>query len=178
LKEIQYRGFYSHECRIGKDGVSFMIDACMRAASPPNESYQVNYSNLDEIILQGAQGVCVTPKVLGKWCAQIQVYNPNADSGWTVVDFPEDFADFIKLRNPVRHDGMWHIIPQGYAMPIVASAVGIGNTMQEAVEMAKEVADSIRGHGIHVPDGSLAKAEEEIDKALSYNIPIFGRRAK
>ena len=179
LKEIQYRGFYSHECRINKNGNSMMIDACMRAASPPNELYQVCYENLAEIILEGAQGNCITPKPLGKWGAQIQVYNANADTGWTVVDFPEDFEDYVKLRNPVRHDGMWHVSPQHYAMPVVASAVGIGNSMQEAVEMAKEVADSIRGHGIHVPDGSLAKAEEEIDKAVNdFGIPIFGRKPK
>ena len=46
--------------------------------------------------------------------------------------------------------------------------------MGEAVEMAKEVADSIRGHGIHVPDGSLAKAEEEIEKARKFKVWLKG----
>lgn len=176
LKEVKYRGFYSAECRIGKDHVPYMIDHCARAGSPPNELYQEMYKNLGEIVWMGAAGKVIEPQMAAKFGAEILIHSQWADKNWQAVDFPEDYRDYIKLRNCAKVGGKWYIIPQSTGMPEIGSVIGMGATMREAIARAREVANSVRGYYVDIPDNSLDKAEEEIEKARSFGLSVMGRK--
>ena len=56
LEQYDHRGFFSTEVRTTENGQNYFIDPCMRLGYPPNALYQEIYTNLGDIIWQGANG--------------------------------------------------------------------------------------------------------------------------
>ncbi len=173
LKKFGYRGFFSTECRIGRDHKPYMIDFCARLGSPPNELSQEFYLNLADIIWQGANGVMVEPEPVAKYGAEVLIHSPWADKGWQPVDFPDEIRRFVKLRNCTRINGRYYVIPQAVGLPEIGAVTGWGNTMSEAKKDCKEHAAQVTGYYIDVPVESLDKAEEEIEHANEYGLKMF-----
>lgn len=170
LQQYGARTFYDPETRIGKDRVPYMVDLCIRTPSPPNELYQVFYKNLAEIIWRGANGECIDPEPADDWGAEIIVHSPWACDNWQPIEVPKEHGDYVKFRNAVKIEGKLYVMPQVGKTAEIGAVVGHGGTMKSAMEMAKEIADSVKGYFIKIPQESLQKAEEEIDKAKDYGI--------
>ena len=169
LKEDKCRSFYSPETRIGKDRIPYQIDLCIRAPSPGNEIYQCLYSNFAETIWEGGNGNCIDPKTNKKWAAEIIIHSSWACKNWQPIDFPKEMSEYVKLRNSVKINGKLYTMPHvGTDVPEIGACVGYGNTMEDALKMAKIVGDSVEGYYVEIPDGSLNKAIEEIVKAKSF----------
>lgn len=173
LKDFQYRGFYSAEVRIGKDKVPYMIDHCSRAASPPSELYQAFYLNLAEIIWEGAGGIMVDPKPLAKYGAEALIISTWADKNPLTLDVADDIRPYIKLRNVMFSEGRYKIIPRGIELSAVGAVIGFGDTMEQAIDMVKEVAENVKGYYVEVKTEALDRAQDEIDKGEEYGIKIF-----
>ena len=173
LKKFGYRGFYSTEVRIGKDLVPYMIDFCARAASPPNELYQEFYTNLAEIIWMGANGVCIDPKPAGRYGAEALIHSSWADTHWQPLTIPDSIKKYVKLRNAMRIDGKYYTAPQGVSLPEIGAVVGYGNTLQEAIDMVKKVADQVKGYYIEIKVDAFDRAEQEIAKGEKFGLKIF-----
>jgi predicted RNase H-like HicB family nuclease len=172
LKAYGYCGLYSSEVRIGKDKKPYWGDTTMRAGSPPNEIYQVGIKNLPEVVYEGAQGNIVEFEEIAPWLAEILVHCPWACKNWQPIDFDKKFEDNIKLRNGVKIDGRNYVVPQVGELPEIGAAVGWGKTMEAAIKMAKEAAESIEGYYIDIPVESTDKATEEIE-ALQEIFPDY-----
>jgi hypothetical protein len=172
LKKYKYRSFYSPETRIGKDKVPYMIDLCARSPSPPNEVYQIFYENLAEIVWKGANGVCVDPKPKSKWAAEALIHSSWATQHWQPIEFPKEYADRIKLRNGVKIDGKYYTMPQSGLgdLPEIGAVVGYGDTQKAAIDMVKEIAESIEAYYIEVKSDALDKAVDEIETAKEYGV--------
>jgi hypothetical protein len=177
MKENNYRGFYSAENRIGDDHVPYMIDPCLRAGSPPSELYQEMYTNLAEIVWKGAGGECVDPVCPAKFGAEIMIHASFAENDYQQIEFPEEYRRYIKLRNAIKVDGEYYIMPQPVGMPEVGAVIGWGDTIQEAFSEAREVAESIEGYTVEFHEGSLDKAEAELETAKDLGIDILKAKA-
>lgn len=174
LKNYGYRGFLSNEIRIGADHEPYMIDACCRAASPPNELYQEFYENLPEIIWEGAVGVLVDPKPAGKFGVEIIMRSSFAESNWQPVEIDPEFRRFVKLFNPVRTaDGREFVVPQDEQMKEIGAIIGYGETLDEALAMVKDVGDSVKGYGITIPEAVMDKAQQEIEGLAEIGLNVF-----
>lgn len=173
FKSYQYRGFFSSEVRIGKDHKPYFIDACCRCGSPPSELYQEHFLNLPQIIWEGAGGKVIDPEVKKVFGAQIILHSTWTDTHFQPVAFPEDLREHIKLVNPVKIEGKYYVVPQCEGMETIGSAIGFGNTMDEAIEEATEVSKSVRGYGIDVPTDALSKMQEQLDKAEEMGLKLF-----
>lgn len=171
-KKYGARTFLSAETRIGKDRKAYMIDICERNPSPPNEIYQVEYTNLAEIMWQGANGIMIDPIPKAKWVAEIIIHSSWASTGWQPVQFPKSMEPFVKLRSGIRIDGKFYTMPQVGELPEIGAVVGYGNSMEEAMDMAKEVGESVEGYSINIPEDSLSKATEQIELAKEYGVWI------
>jgi len=165
LKEVGYRGFLSTEVRITQDHTPYMIDACARCGSPPNELYQELFTNLGEIIYFGAMGKLVDPKPKAEWGAEILIHSSWADKNWQPVAFPKEMREFIKLRNCACINGIYYAIPQTVGLPEIGAAVGYGSSMDAAIKMAKEVAETVEGYYIEAQDDALDDAVDVIENA-------------
>jgi hypothetical protein len=173
LRDYGYRGFYSTELRVNEDKQAVMIDLCARQGSPPGELYQEFYLNLAEIIWGGANGEVVDPKPIAKYGAEILLHSSWADQNWQPVDFPEKNRRNIKLRNATKIEGRYYVIPQECGLPEIGAAIGYGDTLEAAIKMACEMAESVSGYYIESYPDCLNKAQEEIDKLDDFGVNYF-----
>ncbi len=173
LKDFGYRGFYSTEVRIGKDKVPYMIDFCGRAASPPNELYQAFYLNLAEIIWEGAGGVCVDPKPAAKYGAEALIHSAWADKGYQPLEIPDEIRPYVKLRNAVKINSRYYVVPQAVGLPEIGAVVGWGDTMEQAIDMVREVAEQVKGYYVEIKLDAFERAQEEISKSEEFGFKIF-----
>lgn len=173
LRQYGYRGFLSNELRIGKDLEPYMIDACCRAASPPNELYQEFYGNISEIMWEGSNGTLVDPEPMAKFGVEVIMNSNWAELHPLAVEIDPKVRRQVKLYNPVYVEGKFYVLPQNENMTEIGAVIGWGDTMQAALEMVKEVADGVSGLDIKIPDGSLDDAMAQAQELADMGLPVF-----
>ncbi len=176
FKGNQYRGWYSTEVRIVKEGdelIPYLIDPTCRCGSPPNEIYQNLFSNWGEIIWNGAVGELVEPEPVFKFGAEALIHSGFADSNWQPVYFPDSVRPFIKLRNHCRINGKDYVVPQDAKLPEIGAVIGVGNTMDEAIKHLQENCSQVKGYYLDIKTKSIPVAIEEMEKAEQMGVTII-----
>jgi len=173
LKNYGYRGLFSTEVRIGKDHKGYLIDPCMRAGSPPNEVYQEMYTNLSEIMYEGARGNIVDPIVEHKFAVEVLIHSTYAETHWLSVQVPEKYYNNVKFRNCTRLDKVHYIIPQYIGLPEIGAVTVVGDSIEACTEQIDKIADEVKGFYIDIPSHALDKANEEIDKLKELGYDLF-----
>ncbi len=158
---------------VRRHGKPFWSGNCARAGSPPSELFSEFYLNLSEIIWDGANGTVTDPKPAGKYGAELLIHSTWADKNWQPVDFPEEVRSNVKLRNAIKIDGRYYVVPQSVGLPEIGAVIGWGSSKKAAMEMALEIADQVSGYYIDVPKQAFEESEEEIEKLDSYGIKLF-----
>lgn len=168
FKEMGLRGFYSNEIRIGKDKIPYLVDPCVRCASPPTEVMVEAYSNFSEILWHGAGGQLVVPKPTGKYLALARICSPYAEKDYTTIEYPDSMAKQVKLRNATVCDDGIYIIP--YGADTIGSLVGIGQTIDEAIEKVKKNSDKVKAIRVEIYSDAFDKIKETISEGKKYGI--------
>jgi hypothetical protein len=157
-----YRQFWSTEVR-EKDGVGYLVDITARQASPAGETFCHAFTNLPDILWNGAEGKLVHSESSAKFVAQIILCSEWAESHWQLVEFPDEIRPFVKLYNHCRIDGKDYVVPQIAKMKQLGSVIGLGNTADEACKAAKERAGKIKGYDLEAESDALDKAMSEME---------------
>ena len=168
-----WRGFMSTEVRIGKDMKPYMVDLCGRAPSPPNELFQEQYANLAECIWAGANGIVVEPKATAKIGCEVMLHSSWADKGWQPISFPPELRDRVKLRNATCIEGVYYAIPQSVGLPEVGAVIGLGDTIEEAIEDATANAEEVTGYYLEAKMGAIDSIREECEKLEKLGLNMF-----
>ena len=168
-----YRGFLSNEIRIGEDHEPYMIDACCRAGSPPNELYQEFYTNISEIIFEGADGNLVEPEPIAKFGVQVIGSSSWAEKHPQPIAIEPKWRRNVKLYNPVCIDGNYCVLPQDDNMCECLSVVGWGDTIESALKMVEDASDGVRAYGLKIPSGTPEQAIEEAGKLAGMGLAVF-----
>jgi len=168
-----WRGFVSTEVRIGKDMDPYMIDLCARAPSPPNELYQMQYANLADCIWAGANGIVIEPEATAKFGAEIMLHSSWADKAWQPISFPEDIRDYVKLRNATKIDGIYYAIPQACGLPECGAVIGLGDTLEEALDHAVENAEQVTGYYLEAKMGAIDDIKKQCEKLDELGLNMF-----
>lgn len=168
-----YRGFLSNEIRIGEDQVPYMIDACCRAASPPSELYQEFYSNISEIIWEGADGNLIDPEPVAKFGAQVVLKSSWANGQWQAVEIPPEFEKNVKLFNCVCVEGKRYVLPLDEEMSEIGGVIGWGDTLEAALEMVRKAGEAVQGYGIKFSLGPVETAVEQMQELADLGLPVF-----
>jgi hypothetical protein len=150
-----------------------MIDACCRAGSPPNELYQEFYTNLPEIIWEGADGNLVEPEAIAKFGVQVIGKSEWAQNNPQPVEIDPKWRRNVKLYNAVCIDGNYCVLPQDDNMSECLSIVGWGDTIDEALKMVEDASDGVRAYGLKLPKGSSDEAIAEAEKLSEIGLPVF-----
>lgn len=167
------RTFVSNEIRIGEDREPFMIDATIRLPSPPGELIQELFTNFSEVIWSGADGKLVEPQMAGKWGVEVILKSAWAESNHLPVFVPKKFERFLKLYNPVVVDGRRHVVTQDEEMNEIGAVVGFGETLEDAIEMAREVGESVEGYGVKFSLGAVDQVKEQIERIEEIGVSPF-----
>lgn len=170
FKELTYRMFMSTEIRVDKEDTSFLIDMTCRLPALVSEVYQELYSNLDEIILAGAEGIVVEPKSIAKYGVTATIYSSFAEDHWAPIYIPDKVRQWVKLHNQTRIDNVDYIVPTNIRMGEMGAVVGIGDTLLEAIKHCRKNAEEISGFDINIKVESLVEGLEEIQKAQDFGI--------
>ena len=173
MLDFDYRGFFSTEIRVSKDRSPFMLDFCARAGSPPSELYTLMYTNLAEIVYYGALGYVIDPIVEHKFGAEALIHSSWADKNWQEVYFPSKYKDNVKLRNACKINGRYYCAPQHVGLAEIGAVVAVGDTLQEAIDECKKIAEKVTGHYIDIKLDSFDKANEEFEKLSKMGIKIL-----
>jgi hypothetical protein len=168
-----WRGFVSTEVRVGKDMEPYMIDLCARAPSPPNELYQEQYANLADCIWYGANGIVVEPEATAKFGAEIMLHSSWADKGWQPIEFPDEIRDMVKLRNATKINDTYYAIPQAVGLPECGAVIGLGNTMEEALDNAVDNAEQVTGYYLEAKLGAIENIKEQISKLEELGLNMY-----
>lgn len=171
LKEMGLRGFYSNEVRIGKDRKPYLVDPCVRMASPPGEVMMESFSNLGEVIWHGADGELIQPKPNGNYTAMAHIYSDYASENWVTLEIPDEIRKYVKVKSPAIIDGKIYCVPQGF--DLIGSVVYVGKTMQDAIENVKRMAKEVKGFGVEVHTESFDNVLKTINEGKQYGI-LFG----
>lgn len=173
MKEFGYKGFFSTEIRVSEKLPPYMVDMCARAGSPPNELYQLMYTNLADIIWYGSKGILIDPIVEHKFGVEALIHSAWSDMNWQAIDFPKKYRDNIKLRNACMVNGRYYCAPQKSGLVEIGAIVACGDTLQEAIDKAKEIASTVEGHYIEIKLDSFDRAQEEFDKLEDMGVKIL-----
>ena len=172
FKFYNYRGFFSTEIRVTKDKTPYMIDLTTRLPSPPSELMQEMFSNLGEIIWHGANGEMIEPQFTATHGIEIIIRSEWAHKNWQAIYFPEEIANFVKLKNATNIKGAYYFVPQlGVEMSEIGAVVATGNSLDECEEKVKEYISKIEGYDLHMnTDGIMSKLQKQIESAESVGI--------
>jgi hypothetical protein len=127
-------------------------------------------SNLGEVIWQVAHGEKPTPEYRFKYGAQIVLRS----------DWFQEHPLAIKVNRPDRTAIHGHCIVNGqeYAVSVseiaeMGGAIGMGDSMEDAIAEAYEIAESVEGADVKYDSGALNKTLESVKEGLKLDI-IWG----
>lgn len=175
LGEYRYRNFWSTEIRIQGDKPYF-IDPCCRCPSPATEAQLELYDNWGEIIMAGAEGTLVDPEPVAKFSAEAMIYHNGDSDKWRTVEVNPDFVRWVKLYRPCFVDGAFRIPPCEHNMDEIGAVVGIGNTIQEAVDHLHETVNSLKDQPVSIRSDALYEAVKEIRKAEEQGVEFTDQK--
>lgn len=160
------RGAFTNEVRLADSDLGFFIDPTMRFGIPPSACQSANWTNLAEIVWNGAQGYVEDVKHRHRYLAEVIL-----QSGWTrkhfmAVSWPKEYDGLVSLLRWHQHEGTNFVVPDGHdgGTMAVGSAVGLGKTLREATTMALEVAESIQAFELDYDSAVFEKLDKEVER--------------
>ena len=173
FRSYGYRGFYSTESRMNKKKQSFMIDFTARAGSPPNELFQLMYGNFGKMIWAGANGDLVDPIPVKKFGAQLIMVSDWSAYEIQQIIIPERLRENVKLKYNVFKNNKHYLLPQSRHYSECGSVVALGDTMDEAIENVKSIAEKIDGYGVKIETSEFDNATKVIEKMEEFGVNYF-----
>ena len=169
LAKFGYRGMFSTEVRITEDDESFFIDPTCRFASPVSQGQVEMIGNLGEIIWNGANGILVEPEQTAKFGAQA-IFHVDRDH-WGVFKIPKEIEQWVKISFSCQSNGLICVPPDPQGVAEIGWCVGIGDTIEGAIDHLREVVDQIPS-GVNVEFGSLTDLLKELKTAKEAGIQL------
>lgn len=151
LKKYNHRGFFSTEIRYTKDDKSYFTDPCMRAGSPPSNTYLELINNWDEIIIGGCKGIIVEPRFTAKYGCEIILKSDYLATGFLPVNVPIEYKNNVKLKSSFIKNGSTYIISYrhaGFEMTEFGSVVVVGDNLQQIMNKAIDIAGKIEAYSL------------------------------
>lgn len=173
LQTYGYCSAFSTEVRVAKDKVGYFIDPTLRFPEPNTALTLEMYENYSEIIWNVANGIVPNIKYKYEWGCQFIVKSDLAKTEPIAFQFPEEYRNNIKIKNlTIDEFGVSWYNPNNVEMSECAAVVGMGQTMDQAILMASEIAKTVKGFDIKINTDCTEEANKQI-KELRKNGIIF-----
>jgi len=165
-------GFYSTEVRCADATKGYYIDCTPRQPSPPGELMPEMYVKhcFAQALWDLANGrmPVLTPK--HKYGAEIILTSSwLEEKHWLPIEFPESAKKYIRLKNHCIRDKKYFIVPNNNG-GFFGAAIGFGDTVEAACEMAAKYAEMVQGEDVKYEGGVMKKAQEGIDNMAKIGI--------
>jgi hypothetical protein len=157
--DLGYRGFYSTEIRETANGDPHLVDFTARIPLPPGFLYPMMYGNIAEIIWGIAIGEMVEPVITKKFGMMVMLYSPWYTTHMLHVKFPAEYRENIQMMLPVKIDGEYYCISE-YNMDEFGAVSVTGDTIEECVNLAGKILETIEAYQFTYDAGALDKARQ------------------
>ena len=148
---------------VRRKGKPFWACNCARAPSPPGELYCEMYSNLPEVVWAGANGILLEPESEFSHGVELMLHSSFADKGFQPISFPKEIERFVKIRNHCVIDDVHYAIPQAVGLPECGAVIGMGNSIEEAMDHAVENAEQVTGYYLEAKTGAIDDIKKQLD---------------
>ena len=181
LEKAGYRNFFSTEIRIAEDDENFedgqpvLIEPTCRIPSPPFEAELEVYGNLGAMLWHGSVGEVIEPEMTAKFSVAVRISHDDDAKGWRAIQIEDKLRQWVKLYDAALVDGTYWIAPKEPHAQRIGCIVGIGDTIEDAMEHCREVRDAIKDQPVSSEFDSLVDAIEELQKAEEQGIE-FGKQ--
>jgi phosphoribosylamine-glycine ligase len=170
LKEYGYKGSLSTEVRIQRN-VGYFIDITARQPNPPTSCLIDAVDNFSEAVYGAALGEVVELTSKYKYAVQLQIQSSWAEQEPLPIYFPKKYKDRVHIKNlcvSKSKDGedIYNFMPSDEEMSTVASVVGLGNTMRDAIDECKKVALSLEAYSLDFDLQTLDQAADNFSKLI------------
>jgi len=175
LKENKYRNFLSTEIRIPENSLPHLIDVTNRPPIPSSAIQIANYKNRADIFWHGANGENVPVETHARFGAEAMIYSDWAHKHPMIVQVPEDVQQYVNLFNSVNLGKETEVVmPHMQDVAVIGdeigSVIGLGDTLEEAIQECKDHAEGIQGMGLYVKADSLESLLPQIKEAQDKGI--------
>lgn len=176
LAEHRYMGALSNEVRVTKDGKNYLGDLTTRFGSPPFSIWLEMIENFGEVVYLVASGVVPEIKIKHKFGVQVSILSATAKNTALPIIIPKKNQPFVKIINAMvdENDTLCYI-PQREESDdvLVGNVIGLGDTLEAAIEHCKKNAESVQGFDIEIPVKKLDSATDEINNLKKFGITIW-----
>ena len=142
FKRCGTRSMFSTEVKLTKQGKAYLLDPTVRMPLPPSYVELELYSNFGEFIYNAAQGKIIPLTPTAEYGVEVILSSDFNLENILEVTIPNDCERWVKLANGCRINGKYYILP-GSPKDHYLSVVGLGKTVEEAVNKAQAVIDKI-----------------------------------
>lgn len=171
FRDLGYRGAYANEVIISTDKKGYLLDTTARHPQPPTDLMLEIYENFPQIVWDVANGIVPIIKYKYRHGVQLIIKSDLARTELSPVIVPDEFKRFVKIKNLIiDDDGVYYYQPLGLEMQEIGSVIGMGNSMQEALDMAKIIAGEIKGFDIKIKTDCISDAMDQIQRLKQYGI--------
>ena len=173
IKENEVSTFICTENRVN-DRVFYFTDATIRGGIPPTETMMTNFTNLGDMLMKGAEGICEEPKFQKEYACQLILKSDEILSRELRVTFDKKYRDNIHFYNYCMKDGDVYTVPMNTpGHNIVCSVIGLGDSLEEARENLYEIADTIKTDDLCIDTHAFDDMYDIIDDCYKEGIKIF-----
>jgi hypothetical protein len=159
------------EIRIAEDGTPYFTDPTCRSATPAGEPQLELYKNLPEIIWAGAHGKCIEPEIEHNFAVQAIMDHTGPEEEWRRIVIPDDVRRWVKLYSACQIEGdLYAIPPFPHSCDSIGSVLGLGGTMEDAIEHLKSNAKALKDQPVHIHVETLVEALKEIQEAEKQDV--------
>jgi len=173
FRSYNYRGSYTNEVRIGVDRKGYLIDQTCRQPEPPTSLQLEIFDNYSEIVWEVAGGNVPVIRNKYKYGVQVIIKSEWAKTEPQAIYFPEQYRDFIKIKNLAILDGVYYYIPQAVQMAEIGGVIGMGDTLNEAIEQATKIAKEVKGYRLCCNIQSLQECKGLVDGLKRAGLGLF-----
>lgn len=164
LAELRHRGPVSNEVIIAENKKGYLLDWTARHPQPPTDLYIEMIEDYADVAWKIAQGIVPDVVYKHKYGVQLIIKSDMAQKRTVRMRVPEEYEANVKLKNMiVDENGLWCYTPSGIEMKEIGSVIGYGPTLRQAANMAKKVAEAVKGNNIKINSDCLSAAYEQLD---------------
>jgi hypothetical protein len=166
LAKAGYRGAFSMEAIYDGSDIH-CLDATCRLPYPPSCVFTKNLDNWGDIVEAVAKGENVDVKPRYLYDVEITLDAAEYLNKWRQIYVDDDVADKVGFKRTVFVNGGYWFVPSDV---VLASAVGVGNTFEESLSDAEEVAKGIYAFGVTWEMGLKKKFDDVNEKLKRFGI--------
>jgi hypothetical protein len=169
FKKLGYRGNYSTELRITKDGKAFFTDPTCRLPSPPSELMLKMYTNYPEAVFRIAEGKDPQLQFADTYGAAIMLMSDWNEKHELCVEFPQPLSDYIALKNQFKVGDRYYIVPNNNS-GFFGAVVATGKSIKEATNKCVTVIKEIKAQGLEIDSSIFDECQKQIDSGKQFGV--------